>query len=181
VPELAFPTPRPQQLGFDVSNRRRKNSLKEVVGSLPDHLLCCPSVHFLRPTIPVSNDSVHIADENGVVCEIQQARLLCSLRYFGLEFVAGLKELSLDAVPNSAETCDQQRKTHQDHKGWNVSNRECKAVNGWSEEIYEAKNREYGRQRSRSHTCVPGRKGYSEQEEREFPIVKVVVLQEKRR
>jgi hypothetical protein len=44
------------------------------------------------------------------MCEIEQAGLLRSFRYFDLEVVAGLKKVCLDAAPNGGEPGKKQRK-----------------------------------------------------------------------
>jgi hypothetical protein len=62
-----------------------------------------PSVQLLRPSIPIRNEVIHIADKNGVMREIEQAGLLGAFHHFPLQFVAGLQELLLDAAPDRAE------------------------------------------------------------------------------
>jgi hypothetical protein len=44
------------------------------------------------------------------MCQIQQAGLLRSLRYFDLEVVAGLNEISLDPPPDGGESSKKRRK-----------------------------------------------------------------------
>jgi hypothetical protein len=55
------------------------------------------------------------------------------------EFVAGVKELSLDAASNGAERSNHHPETDQDRHGWNIGNGESEAVNWGREEIYVAK------------------------------------------
>ena len=107
---LSSPSQRPvlQQLRADLVDRRRKNRLQKLVRSLADGLLRRPPVQLLSATIPVGDDVVHIADENRVVGEIQQAGLLGSLLHFDLEPVAGLTKFFLDAPSNGAEPRDQE-------------------------------------------------------------------------
>src|SRR5438046_1323967 len=56
---------------------------QQIVGNSADRLLLCPSVQLLGSTIPVPNSSIHFADEDAVMCEIQEVRLLLQGR-FGL-------------------------------------------------------------------------------------------------
>jgi hypothetical protein len=95
-----------QQLRANFLDRYRKLCLKELMTVLPDGLLCPPPVQFLGPSIPVQNDVTHIADENGVMREIEQAGLLGSFRDFGFELVASFKKLCLDTAPNDGEPGD---------------------------------------------------------------------------
>ena len=49
---------------------------RELLTVLPDGVFCRPSVQLLGPPIPVRDDVAHIADENRVMREIEQAGLL---------------------------------------------------------------------------------------------------------
>src|SRR5260370_17294804 len=79
-----------------------------------DRFLRRPAIQLLRSSVPVSDDVAHIAHENGVVREIQQAGLLGSLRHFDFELVAGLQKILLDAAPNGGEPGKKQRKQYED-------------------------------------------------------------------
>ena len=67
-----------------------------------------PAIQFLRSPIPVSDDIVHMTDEDAVVCQVQQA---CrqSFRHFDFKLIASLTKLSLDVVPDGAEPDDRNR------------------------------------------------------------------------
>ena len=41
-----------------------------------DRLLALPSVELLGPVIPVRDDVVHVTDEDGVMREVEESRLL---------------------------------------------------------------------------------------------------------
>ena len=43
------------------------------------------------------------------MCQIEQAGLLCSFRYFFFKFVAGLQEVSLDAAAHGGEPGNKRR------------------------------------------------------------------------
>jgi hypothetical protein len=94
--ELALPAPGPKQLGVNVLEWRWKHCLQELVGMLSERVFGRPPVQLLRAKVPVRDDEIHITDENRVMCKIEQADLLRSLR----------KKLSLDAASNRAEPAD---------------------------------------------------------------------------
>jgi len=77
------------------------------VSALADRFLGRPAVELLSTPIPVCDDVAHVANENGVMCEIQQAGLLRSFHHFDFEVVASLTKLSLDAAPDGAEPGNQ--------------------------------------------------------------------------
>src|SRR5262249_7444845 len=85
--EFAVPAPGAQQLSVNLLNRRRIDRLQKLVSALTDRFLRRPAIQFLSSLIPVSDEVAHIADENGIVCEIQQAGLLSSFRHFDFEVV----------------------------------------------------------------------------------------------
>src|ERR1700726_770223 len=104
--ELAFPTPRTKQLRADVFDWRRKNGAQKFMRPFPNRFFCCEPVQLLGPPVPVRDEVVHVADEDGVMREIEQAGLLGSLLNFQLELVARLKKVSLGAAPDGAEPCN---------------------------------------------------------------------------
>src|SRR6266850_1295223 len=109
VCELSLPAARAEQLLINFFKRFGENRFHELVRDIADGLFPLPSVPFLGAAIPVCDDIIHITDENGVMCEVEQARLLASFRR-RLEFVAGLPKLLLDAAPNGGESGNKQRK-----------------------------------------------------------------------
>ena len=106
--EFAVPTPGSAAVPREsLQSAPGKRGLQKLVSALADRFLRRPAIQLLRSAIPVSDDVVHIADENGVVREIQQAGLLGSFRHFDFELVASLTKLFLDATSNRAEPGDQ--------------------------------------------------------------------------
>ena len=76
---------------------------QELVSALANRLRWRPPEQLLSPPIPVCDDIAHIMDKNGVVREIEQARLSSSFRHFDHEFVAGFPKLLLDPASYRAE------------------------------------------------------------------------------
>src|ERR1700730_16892686 len=81
--EFSFPAACTEQLHVDFRQRRWKDCLRELVRYLVDSLLFGPAVQFLGAAIPVGNDVGHVADEDGVVREVEEAGLLVQY-LFGL-------------------------------------------------------------------------------------------------
>ena len=103
VDELSLPAARAEQLFIDLFERCGEDRLHEPVGDLPDGLVPRPSVQFFGPTVPVGDHVVHVAHENRVVREVEQAGLLCSFGHFDLEFIPSFPKLSLDPASPGAE------------------------------------------------------------------------------
>src|ERR1035438_2015819 len=137
LPELAFPPAGAQQLRANFIHRYRELGLQELVTVLSDCLLCRPSVQFLSPSIPIRDDVVDIADENGVMREIEQVGLLSAFGHFPLEFVAGLQKLLLDAAADRAEPGDKYREQNEDKIGRQLGTSNVEAVKGHGEEVVE--------------------------------------------
>jgi len=76
VDELAFPAPGPGQLGHDVGQRSREDGPHAGVGHRADRLRFRPAVELLRAAVPVGDDVLPIADEDGVVGQIEQRGLI---------------------------------------------------------------------------------------------------------
>jgi hypothetical protein len=54
--------------------------LQKLVRDLSKRLALCPSVEFFRAVIPVGNQAVQFANENGVVRKVEETGLLaCSI------------------------------------------------------------------------------------------------------
>src|ERR1700677_1231497 len=134
-----------------------------------DRLLRRPAVQLLCPAVPVSDDVTHVTDEDGVVGEIEQAGLLGPLRYFLLEFVAGLQKLPFDAAPYGAEPGQQGGKQDENDIVGDINTRDVESVAGLGEVVVEGQTREYDGQNTRPQPCVPDAYGDGEEEEREFP------------
>src|ERR1700720_2574586 len=74
--ELAFPTATAQQLRHYPLTRYWENRFQQLASNLAFGLLCAPPVQLLRATIPVGDDSIDVAHEDGVMSEIEQISLL---------------------------------------------------------------------------------------------------------
>jgi hypothetical protein len=77
-------------------------------------------------------------DKNGVMCEIEQAGLLCSCRHFRLEFVAGLPKLLLDPASPGAEPANDQCEYNENGKVRAMRRFDVERVQGLCEEVIEA-------------------------------------------
>src|SRR5262249_27418146 len=133
--ELTFPAVSAQQLRVNLINRYRKDGLQELVRTLADRFLCRPSVQLFSPPIPVGDDVAHITDENGVMCEIEQASLLGACRHFRLELVADLPKLLLHSASNGAEPGNNYSEYSVNDKVGDIRRCHVQAVNGLSEKI----------------------------------------------
>src|SRR6478672_4750035 len=107
---LPVPAVVPQQLGVDDSERYWELRLQELVSVLSDCLVRRPPEQLFGSPIPVGNDVVHVPDEDAVVREVEQARLLGSFRYFLRELIPRLQQLALHAVANRAERGNERAK-----------------------------------------------------------------------
>ena len=76
VDELAFPASGARQLGHDVGERGGKDRPHPGVRHRPDRLRPRPPVELLRAAVPVGDDVLLVADEDGVVGEIEQRGLI---------------------------------------------------------------------------------------------------------
>src|SRR6202011_4992345 len=74
--QLAFPTAATQQLRHYPLTRYWENRFQQLASNLAFGLLCGPLVQLLRATIPIVDDSIHVAHEYGVMSEIEQISLL---------------------------------------------------------------------------------------------------------
>ena len=91
VNQLAFPPAAAQELGIDFCQRRREDRLHQPMRDPPEGLLPGPAVQLRRGAIPIGDRIAHVADEDGVVREIEQARLLAQSG-FGLQLGAPARE-----------------------------------------------------------------------------------------
>jgi hypothetical protein len=94
----------------------RKAGPQEVVRTLADCFLGRPSVQLSSAPIPVGDDVVPIGDENGVVCEVQQAGLPGTFRDLDLQAVASFTKFYLDASSKGAEPGYQRRECGENNK-----------------------------------------------------------------
>ena len=86
VDELTVPAAGLQQFRLDLLDRRREDGLHEPMRHLAHRFLGRPPVELLGRAVPVGDDVGHVAHEDGVVGEIQQARLFAQR---GLGVLAG--------------------------------------------------------------------------------------------
>jgi hypothetical protein len=81
--ELPLPPVGAEQLRIDFCQRLGEARVQDLVSSLADRLLAVPPVEPLGTAIPISDDVVHVAHENRVMREVEEAGLLSQHR-FGL-------------------------------------------------------------------------------------------------
>jgi hypothetical protein len=160
--------------------RQREFGPQELVTVLPDRLICRPSVQFLSSSVPIRDDVVEIAHENGVMREIEQIGLLSSYGHFPLEFVAGLQKLLLYAATHRAEPDEKYRKQNEDEIIRQLGTANVEAVEGLGEKIVEGQTREHYRQNGRPVPCKPRCHGKREQEQWERHLAHAVALQDER-
>ena len=108
VTELAFPAPRVEQLRRNLPQRFGEARVQQLVSDMAGRLLRGPPVQLLRASIPVRDDALHVADEDRVLREIEQARLPRADGDVRLQRVAGVSEVVLRAMSNGAEAGDEQ-------------------------------------------------------------------------
>src|SRR6202022_782869 len=80
--QLAFPTAATQQIRHYPLTRYWENRFQQRASNLAFGLRCHPPVHLPRATIPIGDDSIHVAHEDGVMSEIEQISLLAQ-SFFG--------------------------------------------------------------------------------------------------
>jgi len=73
-------------------------------------------ISLLSAAIPIGDDVVHIADENGVVREVEQACLLGSFRHFRGQPVPRAAEFLFHGAANRAEPRDQRGERREDYE-----------------------------------------------------------------
>src|SRR5262249_34243818 len=135
VDQLAVPTPGSKQLVPDLLERKGKYGVQELVCDSSDRILHRPAVQLLGSAIPVSDSIVHVAHENRVVREIQQAGLLGSFRDFDFETIARLSKIPLHAPPQRAEPSDQQSERHEHYKVRQVARADIETVERFGKEV----------------------------------------------
>ena len=74
--KLAFPAAGVQQFGDGVIERHGRDRFEKLGVEPAFGFRRRPPVQRLRATIPAPDDSIHVADEYGVVREVEQVRLL---------------------------------------------------------------------------------------------------------
>ena len=72
VDELALPSARAEQSRRDVPEGLGPDGLQQLVRDLAERLVGRPSEQVLCAAIPVADSAVHVADEHGIVRQIQQ-------------------------------------------------------------------------------------------------------------
>ena len=100
VKELAFPSPGPRQLGHDIGERGREDGPHPGVGHRADRLRLRPPVELLGAAVPVGDDVLLVPDEDGVVRQVEQRRLIPERLFhpgpggdFGLEPLVAVREV----------------------------------------------------------------------------------------
>ena len=81
VDELTLPAPRASQLGHDLVERGGEDRPRAGVRHGADGLRLRPPVELFRTAVPVGDDVVLVANEDGVVRQIEERRLLTE-RFF---------------------------------------------------------------------------------------------------
>ena len=74
--EFTLPTAGPEQLRCNFVQRCRKDSLQQFMSDSADCIVPAPAVELLSARIPVSYDIIHVTDENSVVSQIKEVRLV---------------------------------------------------------------------------------------------------------
>ena len=97
VNELAIPPAGAQQAGKNLFQRLGKVRLQEFAGNSAGSFFARPTVLLLGASIPVSDDVVHVANEDRIVGEVEK----CALRAQRLD--GGLVALGERVVPPIAE------------------------------------------------------------------------------
>jgi hypothetical protein len=82
VDELAFPPAGAHELILDRFARQREYRMQQLVRNLAERLLAGPPISFLGDSVPIGDGLVEIADENGLMRDIEQAPAL-PRRYLG--------------------------------------------------------------------------------------------------
>src|ERR1700730_7204488 len=82
--ELSFPAPGAEQLLIDFYQWRGKDRLCELMRDFVHGLLSGPSIKLFGTAIPIGDDVEHIAHEDRVVCEVEEAGLLAQERFGAL-------------------------------------------------------------------------------------------------
>ena len=84
VNDLAFPVIITKQLFVDFRQRFEEFRLKQIVSDSAERFLRDVAVSFCGPCVPVSDPVVVVANDDGIVGQIQQARLLGELLFVAL-------------------------------------------------------------------------------------------------
>ena len=84
VDELALPPARAHELGIDRRERGGEFRPQQRVGNPAERLLARPPVALLRPSVPVGDGVIAVADENGIVRGIEQVGALAQSAPGGL-------------------------------------------------------------------------------------------------
>ena len=164
--QLAFPAARPEQLGPDLLGRDREHRPQELVRALADRLLGRVAEQLLGALVPVGDHVVHVAHEDGVVREIEQAGLLRSFRHFPFQGAARVAQLALDAASVRAEDGDHEREDQEGEEDRPLGLDEVERVQRLDEEIVEAQPGEDDGQQAGQHPRAPDRDGDHGQEQR---------------
>src|SRR5215210_4550909 len=76
VYEFAFPVSLAKELGLYLFQRLREPLFQQRKAAFPHSLFPAPTIRILRTAIPEGDRAVHIADQDGIMGEVEQSRLL---------------------------------------------------------------------------------------------------------
>ena len=158
--EFPLPSSGAQELCADLLERTRKGRAQKLTGALADGLLRRPPQGLLRAAVPVGDHVVHVADEDRVVGEIEQARL-------ARELVAReAAKVVLDAPAPRGEPADDQREDGEQAGIDEVLALEAKLVCRRSEEIVDAEGPRDNSGYARPRPAVPDNGADRDEEKR---------------
>ena len=84
VNEFSLPVSVPEQLLIDFGQQLRVFCFQQIMAHLAERFRQRVTVHFRRPFIPISNPIVRIANDDRIVAQIEQPRLLGQLLFVTL-------------------------------------------------------------------------------------------------
>src|SRR5215469_8608715 len=102
-----------------------------------DRFFRTPSVQLLSTAVPVSDNVVHIANEDGVMRKVEQACLLRPYSYFALKLVARPLQIALNPPPDCRKPRNEQSKYDEHCVIGNFGSVHVERVSGLSEVIVE--------------------------------------------
>src|SRR5215472_8324724 len=146
------------------------------MGQLANRVFSLPSVQLLSPLIPIRDVEVHVANEDRVVCQIEQAGLLCALHHLALQVVACSAEVFLNAAAHGTEPCSQQGETDEHDEIGNVRAVDLKRITRLSEEEIEERDRQYQGNNGRTRARIPRRDRHGKQEQGQLDSMEIEAL-----
>ena len=76
VNQFSFPAASLKQFGVYFLERLRESCLRELVRDATESFRPRPAVAFFRTAIPVGDDVVHVANEDGIMRQIEKTGML---------------------------------------------------------------------------------------------------------